>query len=117
MIDFHCHLDLYPDGLEVARHTNQRNDFTLVVTTSPRAYHATSRVFGRLPRLHVALGLHPEVAQAKASELDALVAGISGARFIGKSGSTARCRIGIRCRFRSASSRLLSVNARDKVVV
>lgn len=86
MIDFHCHLDLYPDGLEVARQANQLNDFTLVVTTSPRAYHATSRVFGRLPRLHVALGLHPEVAEAKAAELDALVAGIRGARFVGEIG-------------------------------
>ena len=86
MIDFHCHLDLYPDGLEVARQTNQRNDFTLVVTTSPRAYHATSRVFGRLPRLHVALGLHPEVAETKAAELDALVAGIREARFVGEIG-------------------------------
>jgi TatD DNase family protein len=86
VIDFHCHLDLYPDGLEVARQTNQRNDFTLVVTTSPRAYHATSRVFGRLPRLHVALGLHPEVAEAKVAELDALVAGIREARFVGEIG-------------------------------
>jgi len=86
VIDFHCHLDLYPDGLEVARQTNQRNDFTLVVTTSPRAYHATSRVFGRLPRLHVALGLHPEVAETKAAELDALVAGIREARFVGEIG-------------------------------
>lgn len=86
MIDFHCHLDLYPDGLEVARQTNQRNDFTLVVTTSPRAYHATSRVFDRLPRLHVALGLHPEVAETKAAELDALVAGIREARFVGEIG-------------------------------
>lgn len=86
MIDFHCHLDLYPDGLEVACQTNQRNDFTLVVTTSPRAYHATSRVFGRLPRLHVALGLHPEVAETKAAELDALIAGIRAARFVGEIG-------------------------------
>lgn len=86
MIDFHCHLDLYPDGLEVARRTNQLNEFTLVVTTSPRAYLATSRVFGHLQRLHVALGLHPEVAEAKAAELDALVAGIRGARFVGEIG-------------------------------
>ena len=86
MIDFHCHLDLYPDALEVARRTNQRNEFTLVVTTSPRAYHATSRVFRDLPQLHVALGLHPEVAEAKAAELDALVAGIRDARFVGEIG-------------------------------
>ena len=86
MIDFHCHLDLYPNGLEVARLTNQRNEFTLVVTTSPRAYHATSRVFKGLPKLHVALGLHPEVAKAKAAELDSLVAGIRDARFVGEIG-------------------------------
>ena len=86
MIDFHCHLDLYPDALEVARRTNQRNEFVLVVTTSPRAYYATSRVFRDLPQLHVALGLHPEVAAAKAAELDALVAGIRDARFVGEIG-------------------------------
>lgn len=86
VIDFHCHLDLYPQGIDVARQTNQRNDFTLVVTTSPRAYYATSRVFDRLSRIHVALGLHPEVAEAKAAELDALLAGIREARFIGEIG-------------------------------
>lgn len=86
MIDFHCHVDLYPNGLEVARQTNQRNEFTLVVTTSPRAFHATSRVFGGLKRLHVALGLHPEIAEAKEAELDALVAEIRGARFVGEIG-------------------------------
>ena len=86
MIDFHCHLDLYPSGLEVARQANLRNTFTLAVTTSPRAYQATSRVFGGLKRLHVALGLHPEVAEAKAAELDALVSGIRGARFVGEIG-------------------------------
>lgn len=86
MIDVHSHLDLYPDGLALAREVNRRNEFTLVVTTSPRAYHATSRVFAGLPNIKVALGLHPEVAQAKAAELDALVAGVEGAPFIGEIG-------------------------------
>ncbi|ANB72082.1 hydrolase TatD [Paraburkholderia phytofirmans OLGA172] len=86
MIDFHSHLDLYPDGLALAREVNLRNDFTLVVTTSPRAYYATSRVFSELANIHVGLGLHPEVAEAKATELDALVAGIKGARFVGEVG-------------------------------
>lgn len=86
MIDFHSHLDLYPDGLVLARETNRRNDFTLVVTTSPRAYYATSRVFSGLENIHVGLGLHPEIAEVKAAELDALVAGIKGARFIGEVG-------------------------------
>lgn len=86
MIDFHSHLDLYPDGLTLAHKVNRRNEFTLVVTTSPRAFHATSRVFCGLRNIHVGLGLHPEVAEAKASELDALVAGVKDARFIGEVG-------------------------------
>ncbi len=86
MIDFHSHLDLYPNGLELAREANERNEFTLAVTTSPRAYYATSRVFSGLRNIHVALGLHPEVADLKAGELDALVGGVASARFIGEVG-------------------------------
>jgi TatD DNase family protein len=86
VIDFHSHLDLYPNGLALAREVNERNEFTLVVTTSPRAYYATSRVFAGLRNVKVALGLHPEVADSKASELDALVGGVAGARFIGEVG-------------------------------
>ncbi|WP_338880036.1 Qat anti-phage system TatD family nuclease QatD [Achromobacter veterisilvae] len=86
MIDVHSHLDLYPDGLALARKVNVRNEFTLVVTTSPRAYQATSRVFGELRNIHVALGLHPEVLEAKFVELEQLVSGIKGARFVGEVG-------------------------------
>lgn len=86
MIDFHSHLDLYPDGLMLAREVNRRNQFTLVVTTSPRAYKATSRVFHGLDNIKVGLGLHPEVAEAKQGELDALVGGIARARFVGEIG-------------------------------
>lgn len=86
MIDFHSHLDLYPSGLLLAREVNERNKFTLVVTTSPRAYYATSLVFAGLRNIKVGLGLHPEVADSKAGELEALVGGIAGARFIGEVG-------------------------------
>lgn len=86
MIDFHSHLDLYPNGLTLAREVNDRNLLTLVVTTSPRAYHATSRVFAGLQRIKIGLGLHPEVAEAKSNELDLLVAGIAKAKFVGEIG-------------------------------
>lgn len=86
MIDVHSHLDLYPDGLALAQEVNRRNEFTLVVTTSPRAYSATSRVFLGLSNIKVGLGLHPELAVAKQGELDDLVEGIARARFIGEIG-------------------------------
>jgi TatD DNase family protein len=86
VIDFHCHLDLYPDGLMFAQEVNRRNEFTLVVTTSPRAYRATSRVFLGLKNIKVGIGLHPEVAVAKQGELGDLIGGIAHTRFVGEIG-------------------------------
>jgi len=86
VIDFHCHLDLYPDALALLPQVEQRNAFTFAVTTSPRAFLATSRVFSGLRHVHVGLGLHPEVAQAKVGELDQLVALIRQAPLIGEIG-------------------------------
>lgn len=64
----------------------QQNVFTLVVSTSPRAWLATSKVFAGYPNIKVALGLHPEIAVAKASEKDLLVSLVSQAEFIGEIG-------------------------------
>lgn len=86
MIDFHCHLDLYPNAIGMLDEVERRNEFTLVVTTSPRAYIATSRVFGGRPRIHVALGLHPEIAEAKQQEESLLVELVGSARFVGEIG-------------------------------
>lgn len=68
------------------KEVEQRNQFTLVVTTSPRAFVATSRVFAGRRGIHVGLGLHPEVALAKAAELDQLVALVRQAPLVGEIG-------------------------------
>ena len=86
MIDFHCHLDLYPDALKLLPAVVKRNVFTLVVTTSPRAWQATSRVFAGYDNIKVALGLHPEIADQKVSEKELLVSSISKAEFVGEVG-------------------------------
>ncbi|MBU1931958.1 TatD family hydrolase, partial [Patescibacteria group bacterium] len=86
MIDFHCHLDLYPDALTLLPTVAERNVFTLVVTTSPRAWQATSRVFAGYDNIKVAVGLHPEVVAKKATERALLVSYISMARFVGEVG-------------------------------
>ncbi len=43
-MDFHCHLDLYPNAREVFKEAAQKNEFTWLVTTSPKAFVATARV-------------------------------------------------------------------------
>ncbi|MDY7537906.1 Qat anti-phage system TatD family nuclease QatD [Undibacterium sp. 5I1] len=73
MMDFHCHLDLYPDARKIYAETLIKNEFTWLVTTSPRAYAATKNILPPCERLIVSPGLHPEVAERKASELDTLL--------------------------------------------
>ncbi|MFC1734746.1 Qat anti-phage system TatD family nuclease QatD [Candidatus Hydrogenedentota bacterium] len=86
MIDFHCHLDLYPDALKLLPTVAERNVFTLVVTTSPRAWQATSRVFANYDNIEVAVGLHPEVVEKKVGERALLLSCLSKARFVGEVG-------------------------------
>lgn len=86
MIDFHCHLDLYPNALSLLPIVAARNLFTLVVTTSPRAWQATSRLFVGYESVKVALGLHPEIAEKKAGERALLISCIEKSPFIGEVG-------------------------------
>ena len=86
MIDLHCHLDLYPDARDLVREVANRNLFTLVVTTSPRAWRATSEVFREYTNIKVGLGLHPEIAEKKAHERSDLVEFVGQSRFIGEIG-------------------------------
>lgn len=86
MIDFHCHVDLYPGALKLLPEIDARNRFTFAVTTSPRAYLATSKVLKPYRRIRVGLGLHPEIAMQKVQELDLLLELIPVTRLIGEIG-------------------------------
>lgn len=86
MMDLHTHLDLYPDALGLARKVNDTNSFTLCVTTSPRAWEATSRAFSQFPNIEVALGLHPEIVSRKYVELNLLLRYISLVDYVGEIG-------------------------------
>jgi TatD DNase family protein len=86
MIDLHTHLDLYPNALDILERVNNVNRFTLAVTTSPRAWVATSQVFRGHTNIKVALGLHPEIVAEKFNELDLLLSSIPKSYFIGEVG-------------------------------
>lgn len=85
-MDLHTHLDLYPNALTILNKVNNTNRFTLAVTTSPRAWFATKKVFSGYSNIKVALGLHPEIVLQKFNELDLLLASIPIAEFIGEVG-------------------------------
>lgn len=85
-MDFHCHLDLYPGAREVYREAAKRNEFTWLVTTSPKAFAATSRALGPSTTVLITPGLHPEIAHERAAELDLLLEQIAGAKAVGEVG-------------------------------
>jgi len=86
MIDTHTHLDLYSDSLKIIEKVNKDNIFTLAVTTSPRAWVATSKVFKKYKNIYVSVGLHPEVVDIKVNEVDLLIDCIKNTNFIGEVG-------------------------------
>lgn len=85
-MDFHCHVDLYSEAQTVFEEAARRNEFTWLVTTSPRAFAATSRRLGAVSNVLVTPGLHPEIAADRASELDLLLEQMSSCKAVGEVG-------------------------------
>lgn len=86
MIDFHCHLDLYPDPAATVRSCIDRGHYVLSVTTTPKAWRVTSRLAQRAPRIRTALGLHPQLAHERHGELALFEAFLPETRYVGEVG-------------------------------
>lgn len=86
MIDFHAHLDLYPDPVAVVERCRQEGAYVLSVTTTPSAWLGTKRLAAGAPRIRTALGLHPQVAHLRKRELSLFDALLADAKYVGEVG-------------------------------
>lgn len=86
MIDFHCHLDLYPNPHEVARRCARDGLYVLSVTTTPSAWKQSSELVAGAPRIRLALGLHPELARERKGELGLFDSLLPQCRYVGEIG-------------------------------
>ena len=59
MIDAHCHLDAYPNPLDLAHELERRRSLTIVVTDSPASFARAYPHLRGLRAIRLALGLHP----------------------------------------------------------
>ena len=84
MIDFHCHLDLFPNPTELAERCEEEGIYVLSVTNAPSAWHGTRKL--ERPRIRTALGLHPQLAHERRSELGLLDELLSETRYVGEVG-------------------------------
>lgn len=86
MIDFHVHLDLYSDPNAVAKECSAQGIYVLSVTTTPSAWKGTSALAMPGSRVRTALGLHPQIAHQRKSELDLFDSYLPDASYIGEIG-------------------------------
>lgn len=86
LVDFHCHLDLYPDHRVAVQEAEAAGVFTLAVTTTPRAWPRNQELAKSTRHVRAALGLHPQLVGERASELSLWDAHLAETRYIGEVG-------------------------------
>lgn len=86
LVDFHCHLDLYPDPKKVADEAARRGVYVLSVTTLPSAFLGTKSLAPPGSRIRTALGLHPELAGAREKELTLFEELLTQTEYVGEIG-------------------------------
>jgi len=86
VIDFHCHLDLYPDPVAVRNECAERGLYVLSVTTTPSAWKKTSELAAGAKRVRTAVGIHPQLAHERIGELPLFDELLPNTRYVGEIG-------------------------------
>ena len=86
LVDFHCHLDLYPDHAVAVRNADAAGVFTLAVTTTPRAWPRNHELAQCTKHVRAALGLHPQLVAERENEIELWEQYLSEPRYIGEVG-------------------------------
>lgn len=85
-VDFHCHLDLYPDHETLVTESDRSRVATLAVTTTPKAWRRNVELASTSRFVRVALGLHPQLIASRALELSMFLRLLSEAEYVGEVG-------------------------------
>jgi TatD DNase family protein len=86
VIDFHCHLDLFPNPAAIAQECQIRGVYVLSVTTVPSAWEGTNALALGKMRIRTALGLHPQLAHEREPELAMFEKLLPKAPYVGEVG-------------------------------
>lgn len=86
MIDFHCHLDLFPDPTKIVEECRKRDLYVLAVTTTPSAWVNSNQIGSTNKRIRTALGLHPQLAFEKEKELSLFDNLLPNVKYVGEIG-------------------------------
>lgn len=85
-VDFHCHLDLYPDLMNTYNAVEKAGIYTLSVTTTPKAWPRNRDLTNGKVFIRAALGFHPQLVADRAHELHEWEQYLPEAKYIGEVG-------------------------------
>lgn len=86
LIDFHCHLDLFPNYLEMVKESEKLEIKTLTVTNAPNVWRQNQLLIKNCQHIRVALGLHPQLAHSHAKEISLFEKYLPETRYVGEVG-------------------------------
>lgn len=86
LVDFHCHLDLYPDFPATLAAAEKAGVYTLAVTTTPKAWPRNRELAKGTRHIRAALGFHPQLAAERINELPLWEKFLPEARYVGEVG-------------------------------
>jgi TatD DNase family protein len=86
LVDFHCHLDLYPDFEALVAECERQAIYTLAVTTTPRAWPKNREVATGKKYVRAALGLHPQLVATHDHEISLWESYLPEASYVGEIG-------------------------------
>lgn len=86
LVDFHCHLDLYPDPAAAYAGCDRAEVLTLAVTTTPKAWPRNRELAAATRHVRPALGLHPQLVAERSGELALWEEYLPQARYVGEVG-------------------------------
>jgi TatD DNase family protein len=86
LVDFHCHLDLFPDFERLVGECDRARVYTLAVTTTPRAWERNRDLCGPTSHVRAALGLHPHLMAEHWREFDLWERHLPETRYVGEVG-------------------------------
>ena len=85
-VDFHTHLDLYPDLSTAIATCDRRRTATLTVTTTPKAFARNRELADASKFVRVGLGLHPQLVAERAGEIGLFEKLLPRTRYVGEVG-------------------------------
>jgi TatD DNase family protein len=86
LIDFHCHLDLFPDPASAVSDAEAAGIYTLTVTTTPKAWPRNHDLTHKTKYVRAALGLHPQLIAERSAEIKLWEKYLPQARYVGEVG-------------------------------